>query len=81
MTFPMKRGERMARQMLQNVRTAGLRVRFLKIDSEWAIEMLNPKPLTDEELRAATDLTMFAIGYPRNFGTLVRLHEEQGVGQ
>ena len=80
MTY-MKRGERMARNVLEMIDGAGLRVAFDHSSGSWAIQVLNERPLSKTELAAATDLTLFAIGCPRNFGTLVRLYREREGAQ
>lgn len=70
----MRRGERMARWMLERLAVGGV-VFELTLDDEGqrAIAFPNAKSHTAEQKELATDLVLFAIAFPRNFGTLCRL--------
>ena len=70
----MKRGERMARWMLDRMEAGGVPFDIvLTDDGDRGIAFPNVKSHTAEQKELAADLVMFAIAYPRNFGTLCRL--------
>lgn len=75
----MTRGEGRARWMLARINEAGVRIRFSRKDGEWGVQFPEYCQSTPEQKEIATELILFGIAYPRCYGTLVRLHRDQGV--
>lgn len=76
----MKRGERKARAMLDALDRAGVRIVMGVTDGgELGFGFPDAKSFTAEQREVAVEVTLFAIGYPRCFGTLKRLIFERGA--
>jgi len=82
MTSQWKRGERKARRMLGLIDSTGLSVDVVRAESgRWDLRFLSVKDQTTEQRALAADLVLFSIGYPRCYGTMVRLLREGNRGQ
>jgi len=68
-----KRGERMARWMIDKLDQAGVAVEAVKCPDGWALKFPGPENHTSEQRELAVDAAMLGIGYPRNFATMCRL--------
>ena len=76
----MKRGERKARWMLDRLDKAGVTFKIVPTENGGrGIAFPDSESHSPEQRELAVDLVMFAIGFPRCFGTLVRLHAEREV--
>lgn len=81
MTFnqaqPMRRGERMARWMINRLADGGVEVEPFKGSDGWGLQFPGREDHTPEQRELAVDAIMFGIGYPRNFGTMCRILQEE----
>lgn len=73
-----KRGERMARWMLDRLDLGQVKFELVPTDdSRRGIRFLNSERFSKAQSELAAELVLFAMGYPRNFGTLCRLMRER----
>jgi len=73
-----KRGERKARWMLGRLDAAGIRVQPVRTkEGAWGLDVPPATALSSEQQEVRRDAFLFAIGYPRCFGTMVRIVRER----
>ena len=73
-----KRGERRARYVIKLMGDAGLEIFAAKSpDGKWGVRFPGPETHTKDQRKLAVDVSLFCIGYPRCFGTMVRLLRER----
>ena len=67
------RGERRAQWMIDRLADAGVSFSIVTVDGEPALIFPDAKNHTAEQTEVAVDAVLFAMGYPRSFGTMQRL--------
>lgn len=72
-----KRGEQMARWMIDRLDQAGVQYKIVRTDEgERAVQFLNRSNETQEQKDIGFELVCFMCGYPRHFATMDRLLKE-----
>lgn len=75
------RGERKARRLLKAVTESGLTIGVGTGEDGKPGFWVKPEAGNEEQMRVATDVVLFAIGYPGCYRTAVKIALAEGIGQ
>ena len=77
-----KRGERKARWMIERLAKAGVPVEPTKCsDGKWGLRFPEREAHTQEQKAVVVDAMLFGVGFPRCFGTMIRLLLAREAGE